>query len=383
MKIRILFVIENSSFGGGERAFAQIINGLDKEKFEVYVVCLPDGLFVEKIKNTAQIIPLDLRNRFNLLNIFLLAKVIKGKKIDIVHSQGARADFFTRLAGRLAKVSKVVSTVAMPVEGFDVGFFKKGIYIVLDRYTEKFVDKFVVVSDALRKRLIEKHRIPSEKVSLIYNGVEINSDTGYRIPDARKKIIQELQIPENTMLVGTIGRLVWQKGLPYFIEAIEIIETRYKIPDTGYLIVGEGNLERSLKLKVESLKLDNKIIFTGFRKDVKEILAALDIFVLPSIREGQPIILLEAMAMAKPIIATNIEGVNETVIDGETGILVPPKNPQALAEAILRLTQDKELRKKMGLAGRKLVEEKFDIREIVKQHEQLYFTLVSGERLTS
>jgi len=390
MKCKILFVIENATFGGGERAFAQIINGLDKEKFEIYVACLSDGLFVEKIKGDAEILPLDLRNRFNFVNIFQLAKIMKEKKIDIVHSQGARADFFARLAAGFAKVPVSISTVQMPVEGFNVNFFKKIIYIILDRFSEKFVDQFIVPSEALRERLIEKHKISAEKVSLIYNGVEIESDTRFRIPDARKKIMQELKIPENTMLVGTIGRLVWQKGLPYFIQAVEIINSKFsilrsrasaedgQIPNSKFLIVGEGELEESLKFKVKSLKLEDKVIFTGFRKDVKEILSALDILVLASLREGFPMITLEGMAMGKPAVATNIEGIREQVIDGETGILVPPRNPQALAEAILKLAKSKELREKMGLAGRKLVEEKFDIRGIVKQHEQLYFSLTNS-----
>jgi len=397
MKIKILFVIENSFFGGGERAFAQIINGLDKEKFEIYVACLSheinlsqaisrdeprsavsgSELFIEKVRNSAEIIPFDLRNRFNFRNISYLASIIKEKNIQIVHSQGARVDFFARFAAKRTKVPVVISTVQMPVEGFNVNFFKKTIYIFLDRFSEKFVNRFIVVSEALKKRLIEKHRISSGKVSLIYNGVEIESDTRFRIPDTRKKIREELKIPENTMLVGTIGRLVWQKGLPYFLEAVEIITqspiTNHQSP--VFLIVGEGELRSELENLAKRLEISDRVIFTGFRKDVKEILAALDILVLASLREGFPMITLEAMAMGEPVVATDIEGIREQVINGETGILVPLKNPQALAEAILRLAQDKELRTRMGLAGRRLVEQKFDIREIIKQHEQLYLSL--------
>ncbi|HCJ67374.1 MAG TPA: hypothetical protein DHV62_08665, partial [Elusimicrobia bacterium] len=119
MKIKIFHVIENASFGGGERAFAQIINGLDKKKFEIYIACLPEGIFAEKIRNNAEIIPLDLRNRFNFSNISYLAKIIKEQKIDVIHSQGARADFFARLAGKLAKTPAIISTIAAPVEEYD------------------------------------------------------------------------------------------------------------------------------------------------------------------------------------------------------------------------------------------------------------------------
>jgi glycosyltransferase involved in cell wall biosynthesis len=376
MKIKIFHVIENASFGGGERAFAQIINGLDKKKFEIYIACLPEGIFAEKIRNNAEIIPLDLRNRFNFSNISYLAKIIKEQKIDVIHSQGARADFFARLAGKLAKTPAIISTIAAPVEEYDVNFFKKMVYITLDQFSERFVNRFVVVCASLREKLIKKHKISADKISVIHNGIEIEeyrNDTG----DKGDRVRREFNAGEDEPLVGTIGRLVWEKGLTYFVEAIKILDTRCQMPDTRFLIVGEGELRESLELKVKSLKLEDKVILTGFRRDVKEILAALDILVLSSLREGFPMITLEAMAMSKPVVATDIEGIREQVINGETGVLVPPKNPEILAEAILRLTQDHNLRRKMGLAGRKSAEDKFNIKEIIKQHEQLYLMLAS------
>ena len=376
MKHNILFIIENIFFGGGERAFAQIINGLDKDKYEAYVACLPSGEFTERIRWSAKIVPFDLRNRFDFTKIFQLVKIIKHNNIEIIHSQGGRADFFARVAARLASVPAVVSTIAMPVEGFDVGLIIKIIYIILDRFSEKFVDRFIVVSEALRKRLIEKHKIPANKIIKIYNGVEIDSDARCLMPDVRKKIMQELMIPENVMLAGTIGRLVWQKGLPYFIQAIKEINTRWKIQDVRYLIVGEGKERNNIEQYIKYLGLSDQVIFTGFCSDIKEILYSLDVFVLPSIREGQPIVLLEAMAMETPIVATDIEGVNETIVDGITGILVPPKNPSALAEAIVCLLKDKKKAQEMGQAGRIVVKEKFNLKDKIEQHNRLYETII-------
>ncbi|HCJ67375.1 MAG TPA: hypothetical protein DHV62_08670, partial [Elusimicrobia bacterium] len=262
------------------------------------------------------------------------------------------------------------------VEEYDVNFFKKMVYITLDQFSERFVNRFVVVCASLREKLIKKHKISADKISVIHNGIEIEeyrNDTG----DKGDRVRREFNAGEDEPLVGTIGRLVWEKGLTYFVEAIKILDTRCQMPDTRFLIVGEGELRESLELKVKSLKLEDKVILTGFRRDVKEILAALDILVLSSLREGFPMITLEAMAMSKPVVATDIEGIREQVINGETGVLVPPKNPEILAEAILRLTQDHNLRRKMGLAGRKSAEDKFNIKEIIKQHEQLYLMLAS------
>lgn len=377
MRRKILYLIENIFFGGGERAFAQIINGLDKEKYEIYTACLPGGIFEEKIKTSAKILPFDLRNRFNLLRIYQLAKILKEKNIEIVHSQGGRGGFFARIAAKMAKVPAMISTIAMPVEGFDVGLLRKGIYVMLDRFSERFVDRFIVVSETLRDRLIEKHKVPSKNIVKIYNGIEVKEY--YSIFESAYKIRDEFNIKPDVQLVGTIGRLVWQKGLPYFIQAIkQIVDGRWQVAgEMKFLIVGEGNERKNLERMVKELGIKKNVIFTGFRKDVKEILQALDIFVLPSIREGQPIILLEAMAMGKPIVATDIEGVNETVVNGLTGILVPPKAPQALARAIVSLLKDSKKAQKMGQAGRRVVEEKFDLKDKVKQHERLYEAVIA------
>jgi glycosyltransferase involved in cell wall biosynthesis len=371
MKHRILYAIENIFYGGGERAFAQIINSL-----EAYVACLPGGEFTEKIKGSAKVLPFDLRNRFDFVNIIRLVKIIKKNNIEIVHSQGGRADFFARVAGRLARVRSVISTMAMPVEGFDVGLTRKIIYIGLDRFSERFVDRFIVVSEALRNRLIERHRIPSKKIVKIYNGVETDSVSRCQMSDVKMKTRQEFMIPEDAMLVGTIGRLVWQKGLPYFIQAIKEIQASGKMQEARYLIVGEGKERKRLERIVKKYGLGDKVIFTGFRTNVKEILSSLDVFVLASIREGQPIILLEAMAMETPIVATDIEGVNETITDGLTGILVPPQNPMALAEAIVCLLKDKRKAQEMGQAGRTVVGEKFNLKDKMEQHKRLYESMV-------
>ncbi|MEK6715536.1 MAG: glycosyltransferase family 4 protein [Candidatus Omnitrophota bacterium] len=384
MKRNILYVIENASFGGGERTFAQIINGLDKEKYEVSVACLPRSsgpaseLFVDEIQDSAQIIPFDLRNQFNLWNIFRLIKIIKEKKIDLVHSQGARADFFSRIAAELVKRPVVVSTIAAPVEEYNVNPARKAVYVILGRFSERFVDKFIVVAEHLGRKLIQIHNISPHKVVKIHNGVDTKK---YNYNSQIAVLVRkELNIGPEVLLVGAIGRLTWEKGLLYFIEAVKnIIDSEWQITDkVKYLIVGEGRLEKKLRLKVKRLELEEKVIFAGFRKDVREVLGALDILVLSSLREGFPMITLEAMAMGKPIVATNIEGVSESVVDGISGILVPPKDPGALAKAIASLLKDKDNAQRMGLAGRRCVEEKFNFDITIRQHKQLYEELIAG-----
>ncbi|MFV1977124.1 MAG: glycosyltransferase [Candidatus Scalindua sp.] len=377
MRCNLLYVFDNMEFGGGERVFAQIINRLSDKKYKIIVACLPTGTFIEKIKGSkAQIKSFDMRNRFNPGVILQLSSLIKKERVDIVHSQGARADFFARIAAKLAGAPNVVSTVPMPVEGFDVNPIKKLIYMAFNRFSECFVDRFIVVSDALEKMMIEKHRIAPQKIVKIYNGIETDE---YCISDEeivhrRSSFRTKANIGEGVPVIGIIGRLVWQKGFEYFIEAIPEVLKEFK--EAWFLVVGEGELEDDLKVKSKKLKLEDKIIFTGFRDDIEDVLASIDIFVIPSLREGMPVVLLEAMAMKKPIVATNIEGIMEILENGVTGLLVPPKDSKALAEAIITMFTHKDESLQMGLTARKVVTERFGVDTMVQKAEEVYEELL-------
>jgi glycosyltransferase involved in cell wall biosynthesis len=373
----ILYVFDNLEFGGGERAFAQIVNRLSGTKYKIMVACLPTGAFIEKIKGSgAQIKSVDMRNRFNLGVILQLSSLIKSEKIDIVHSQGVRADFFARIASKLASVSSTISTVQMPVGGFDVSLVKKLVYMALNRFSECFVDRFVVTSDTLEKTMIEKHGIASQRIVKIYNGVEVDE---YCMADEemvcrRLRFRKESGLGDKVPIIGVIGRLVWQKGFECFIEAIPEVLNKFK--HARFLIVGEGVLKDELEARCKKLKLADNIIFTGFRSDIKDILASIDIFVMPSLLEGLPMILLEAMAMAKPIVATDIDGIKEVLVDGEAGLLVPPRNKEALSGTIINLLVNKDKSYQMGMAARKIVKEKFGVDVMVQKVEKVYEELL-------
>ncbi len=224
--------------------------------------------------------------------------------------------------------------------------------------------------------MIVKHGIEPQRVVKIYNGIEKdeycieNEETVCR----RSRFRKESSLGEDVPVVGVIGRLVWQKGFEYFIEAIPDVLKRF--PRAIFLIVGEGELKDELKVKSRILKLEDKIIFTGFRNDIKDVLASIDTFVMPSLREGLPVVLLEAMAMMKPIVATKIEGIREVLENGLTGLLVSPENPQVLSEAIVDLLIHKDKARQMGLAARKVVEERFGVDIMVQKVEGVYEELL-------
>jgi glycosyltransferase involved in cell wall biosynthesis len=271
---------------------------------------------------------------------------------------------------------KIVNTTPMLVDGYDVNRIRKSLYCTIDRLTERVADKFIVVSNSLKEQLIKKHFISEAKISKIYNGIEI-AEYSTQVPDAEtKELRKELNIDDSMKVIGAIGRMVWQKGFEYLIEAIpKILEP---IPDVKFMIVGDGPLKIPLETMSRKLKVTDSVIFAGFRSDIREILAAIDILVIPSLLEGFPMVTLEAMAMAKPIIATRIDGVIEQITDGENGLLVPPKDHEALTESILKLIQDKELSGRLGRLARKKVEQEFSVEKMVAETEKVYLSLLSA-----
>jgi glycosyltransferase involved in cell wall biosynthesis len=377
MRYNILYVFDNMEFGGGERGFVQIINRLCRKKYNIMVACLSRGVLIEKIKGSGvQINSVDMQNRFNPMVILQLVSLMKRENVDIVHSQGTRADFFARVAAKLAGVLIVVSTVQMPVEGFDVSLVRKLIYTLLNRFSEHFVDRFIVVSDALVNTMVGYHKVEPQRVVKIYNGIEKDE---YGISDeeivcGRSRFRKEFGLGEDVLIVGAIGRLVWQKGFEYLIGAIPEVSKKY--PEAKFLLVGEGLLEDALKAKSKKLKIKDKIIFAGFRDDIKDILASIDIFVMPSLLEGLPMILLESMAMGKSIIATDIDGINEVLEDRNSGLLVPPKDSKALANSILDLIVHKSKACKMGEEARTVMNERFSVNTMVEKVEAVYQELL-------
>jgi len=382
MKCNIIYIIDNIEFGGGERVFSQIIRGLSKERFSVFVASNPGGIFEKKLMEVGiKIDPLDMTHRYNIGTISQLKKIIKTKDVQIVHSQGGRADFFARMAARIANVPIIISSMAMLVEGYDVSILRKSLYVLMDRQTERWVDRFIILSEASRRTLIERHKIPPEKIVKIHNGIEIE-EYHPDIKEVRNKKLElrrELGLKSDVPVIGAIGRLVWQKGFEYLIRAIpQVIEA---FPEAKFLIVGEGPLRRRLEELSERLKIEDNIIFTGFRSDIKDILATIELLAIPSLLEGLPIVLLEGMAMAKPIVATRIDGMTEVLENSETGLLVPAKNPHKLAEAIIEILKNKTKADLLGQNARKIVEEKFSVKKMVEQTELVYEKLLTEKRL--
>ncbi len=377
----ILFVTASPGkvFGGGKRVFYSLIKGLDRNLFRPVAACSPEGAYAEMLHNAGvELCTLNMDNRYNPFTIYRLAKIMREESVTIVHSQGGgRSNYFAFLAAHLAKVPIKVATVANLVEGWsDVHPLRRLCYVTINRIMEKSADVFICVAHYLCRILVERHGIAPEKVINVPNGIDISRFVCRR---RRLDILSELDLPTNKVLVSLIGRMVWEKGVNVFLEAA--CELSKKVTNIHFLIVGDGPLRGELEQQALDCGLSKICSFVGFQRDIPAILMATDIVALPSFVEGLPMIILEAMASKVPVVASAVGGIPEMIKEGENGFLVPPKDSDSLAKKLLLLVNDKGLRKRMGEAARKDVEESFSETEMIYKTQQVYLDLIKAKGL--
>jgi glycosyltransferase involved in cell wall biosynthesis len=373
----ILFVIDNLEFGGGERGFLQLIRSLAGEGAAVSVAAHPGGLFeVQARAAGAEFVALDMRSRAGLTTIARLWRLARSGRFAVVHSQGARADFFARMAVWAVPEVRLVSTVQMPVDGFGVDRLRGGVYRFFDRLARPRVDRFIVVSGALRRRLVGDWGVPPARVALVHNGVETSRLRPSGSGEAGRRLRRELGLPEHARIVGGVGRLVWQKGFEHLLAAMA--EVLVRVPEVWLAIVGDGPRREELQARAASLGLTGRVRFLGFRSDVPSLLSGVDILAVPSLLEGFPMITLEAMALGVPIVATAIDGIVEQLDHEGQALLVPPGEPAALSRALVTLLQDAALARRLGAAARHRAVALFDASQAIAATRRVYEELVSA-----
>jgi glycosyltransferase involved in cell wall biosynthesis len=249
-------------------------------------------------------------------------------------------------------------------------------FMALEWMLSHFVSKIVAVSDETRKGLIRYEHIPGSKITIINNGVDGNIRL---TADQVSKKKAELGLAGFRYVVGTVGRLEPEKGPQYFLQAIPAILDKF--PETGFLMAGQGSMLEVLKAESRRLKVEHAVIFLGPRQDVTEILRLLDVYVLPSEREGLPLSLLEAMAAECPIVASEVGGVPNAIEDKKSGVLVQPQSPEKLAVCICDLLRNPLVRKSIGVAARKRFDEKFTVDTMAREYEKLYMDLLQKKNV--
>ncbi len=363
--MRILEIIGDLRIGGAERMVVDLAKGLKNKGHKVTVCALnKGGPLEEELKmegvETIVLSNLPLRNKYIFYFVFRLFKLMKKDKFDIVHTHMFLANFWGRVAAILSGAKVIISTEQ------NQDLWKKRRHIFVDKILSLFTNKIIAVSSAVKVFVVKKEKISAKKLTVIHNAV----DPKEFMPCDASYLKKEFNIYDGTFIVGTVSRLIPQKGQQYFLEAAHQISKNNK--NIKFFIIGDGALRKSLEILSERIGIVDKVIFTGFQQDIAGFLSILDIFVLPTLREGLPVALIEAMAMGKPIITTNIRGMEDLVTDGYNGLLVSPENPDMLAKAILKLINDNLYAQKLGLNARKTVKEKFSLKIMVEKTERIY-----------
>ena len=360
MPIVLAELAGSSSYGGGERYLELLFGRLDRARYRPLLICPEPGSFVGRMKERGVETHLvHLAPLFNPIALWRLTRLLVREHVTILQTHGARANFYGRIAGRLAGVPVIISTIHNSLKDYKVSPLTRWLYTVLLRLTLPLVHRILCVSEAKRGDLIEECPAAAAKAHTVYNGVDLSA---FSSQPNHQKVRQELGVTEGPVLV-MVARLTEQKGHRYLLQALSCLLETW--PQLCCLFVGEGELQDALRRMAIDLGVERACRFVGVREDIPDILTAADVFVLPSLSEGFPFVLLEALAMGCPVVASRVNGVPELIEDHKTGLLVPPRDPQALARAIRDMLDDRRAALRMGAAGRALVRERFTVNRMV------------------
>jgi len=312
----------------------------------------------------------------NLRAFLQLYRLILREKPDLVHLHLLKARFLGGLAAKAAGVPLVLETLHGDLFTDYYGYFKTQAILMAECLLGHLImDKVIAISERVKENVLRFHVAPAQKVKVIPLGLDLEKFAHHQLPAGELR--KELRIQRDQMLVGMVGRMVPIKGHCYFLQAArEILQVYLKV---RFVLVGDGDLRRNLELECQQLGISESVSFLGWQRDLSKIYADLDVVVLSSLNEGTPISLIEAMASGKGVVATEVGGVPDVIEDGVTGLLVPPKDPKALADAILRLLNDGDLRRSLGERARVSVFPKYDVSRLIEDMKNLYVNLCPPE----
>ena len=379
-RIRVLFIIGTLDVGGAETQLVELVTRLDRRRFEATVCCLAAAGPLEQ-RLAAAGVPIHaldfrgVRNRGNYVTslphvfarLWRLFRLMRETSPDIVHGVLFWAYLLGAYVGTLARVPVVVASRR------SLGLFKadKPHYLMLERWADRFTDVFIANSEAVRRDSIEREHLDPARVLVVRNGVDFSRFDHPAPPAAGSQLGSRPR-------VIVVSNLIHYKGHEYFLRAWPKVLDRF--PGATALLVGEGVMASPLQAIARELGIEGSVRFLGSRQDVAALLAASDLYVHPSLQEGYSNAILEAMASGRPVVATRVGGNPEAIADGETGLLVAPADPAALATAMLRLLEQPAFAARLGESAAEVVRRRFQMDTVVREYEDIYTRLAAGER---
>jgi glycosyltransferase involved in cell wall biosynthesis len=358
---------------GVKRLFGWMIPRFDPARYHVSLVSLRRKDVSEE---TLDSLGIDItylhRSRFDPATLPALLKVIDQKRIDILHLHGYGATTFGRLAAGIRRLPVILHEHANLT---DTPWFQK----IADRALEPLTDIAIAVSQSTADFVVKARQIPARKVKIVYLGVPLEEFSQPRAADEIRGARQELRIGADQFAIGTVTRLHESKGNSYFLDAARLVLNDR--PRAKFFIIGEGPLLEPLQQQARALGLGEALVFAGFTRDVARIVSAFDLSVFPSLWEGTPLTVFEALAMGKPIVATAADGLLDVLTGDHDAVIVPTRDARALADGILRLIDEPDTRARLG-ANAYQTGRQYDIAAFVRKMERLYDILHRVSRAT-
>ncbi len=374
MKTKILYIITQSSWGGAQKYVFDLATNLP-EDFQVTVLCGGNGELISRLKAKEVKVKVmknlirPIRPFTDAICLWQLRSFIKKEKFDIVHTNSSKAEILGNISAWLAGTKKTIFTAHGFVFNEPGSKFKKKIFINLEKFANKFADRIICVSDFDKKNAL-KHGISSEKkLTVIHNGIKVANDL---LGNEKIKIKKNyLKLPEDSVVVVAIANFYETKGLKYLIDASSKIIKKH--PNVYFVLVGDGELREDLKARIKANKIENNFIMPGFRNDIPELLQIMDIFVLSSLKEGFPYVIMEAMSFGLPVVATEVGGVPE-IVNQETGLICRPGEANELADCIEKLIDNPLLGSELGENAKRFVNEKFCFKKMLQKTINIYYS---------
>ncbi len=384
-KIKVAHIIARMITGGADENTLFTMEGLDKNKYELDLITGEE--FDESILNKAKNNHFDiiqikgLKWKLNFLHdpivLLKLIKLLKKKRYDIVHTHTTKAGILGRIAAYISGVPIIVHGLhGSTFQAFNSGLLNWLLFL-FERLTSRFTYAYISVSGVLSEKYIENGIGKKDNHYTVYSGMELTTFYHARDKINYKEKYEELGINAGDFLIGNVARLETRKGHQFLLDAFRNVVEEQKDGHVKLLIIGEGNKRKYLENYVKELNLGDKVIFTGYREEVEELMALMDIFVLTSLREGLPRVLVQAAAVGMPSVAFNVDGVPEIIKDNFNGFLVKVKDVEQLENRIVKYMNNKELVLLHGRNGREFIENKWSMKGMVDRIDKIYQKLIT------
>ncbi len=368
-RAKLLHVTSDTGrYGGKDAVVFTLLRRLGRGgEFDVAVVCFRRELvYREFVREDIPVHVLRMYWTFDLSAVMRLASVAQENHADLIHTHDNKSHFLGRIAGRMLGLPVVSTFHGQTKFGLELNLFKRKLYHWLVRKTDGLVTHFIAVSSELRHELLRRGVDPRH-VTRIPNGIDADE---FAREAACGPSRDDAGIPNDAFVIGVVGRLSREKGHQHFFNAVAPVCREW--PSVRCVIVGDGPLRKSLSAEVDRLGIRSQVMFMGFRRDIAGMYSLMDMVVLPSLGEGLPVTLLEAMALGKPTVASSVGGVPEVIQDGCQGLVVPPGEPGSLRAAMERILTDRELRGRLGQSAAARVRSEFGAERLVEQTCEVY-----------